>query len=123
MPSELLVGFGPTTGNGHLNAHRGEEGNAVARLMRIIQAIKAWAMTVEDRLSKAYLASEPEGLRLFVISRNTTHDFELTKAGTLLSIMLSDAGLDLRVSQIPDGTPDELQAFLDPDAALLFTWR
>ena len=122
MTSELLVGFGSTTGNGYsLRQNEGE--HALARLMRVIQAIKAWAVTVEHRLKKAYLVAEPEGLRLFVISRTTAADFELTKAACALSITLSDAGFDLSTSQIPDGTPDELAAYLDPDAAILLFWR
>jgi hypothetical protein len=40
-----------------------------------------------------------------------------------MSIALGDAGLDLCVSVIPDGAPDELRAFFDPDAALLLYWR
>jgi hypothetical protein len=91
--------------------------------MRMIQAVRTWAVTVENRLQKMYLAAEPEGLRLFVIARTIADEPELLKAAASMAISLGDAGLDLGVSVIPDGTPDELRAFLDPDAALLLSWR
>jgi hypothetical protein len=48
------------------------EDQAMTRLMQIIRAVKAWALTVENRLLKAYLAPQLEGLRLFAIARPTS---------------------------------------------------
>jgi hypothetical protein len=91
--------------------------------MEIIRAIKAWAPTVEDRLQKAYLAPQPEGLRLFAVPRKPAGGSALVTTLADLSITLADAGFDLGVSVIPDGTPEEFQAYLDLDAAILFSWR
>jgi hypothetical protein len=91
--------------------------------MEVIRTITAWARTVEDQLQKAYLAPEPEGLRLFAIPRKAADTSSLVASLAHLSITLSDAGFDLGVSVVPDGTPEEFQAFFDPDSAFLFSWR
>jgi hypothetical protein len=124
MPNELVFGSISGAANGHTRSRRRRDGTrALERLMQIIQAVKAWAVTVEDRLLKAYLVAEEGGFRLYAVARSKEYDFELTKSLTNLSIELSDAGLDLGVSQVPDGTPEELQAFFDPAAALALSWR
>lgn len=120
MPSELLMGLV----SGAPPAPQPSQQNDDARIVSLfLRAVKAWALKVEDKLLKAYLATEPEGLRLFAIARTIGDERALLESLSLFSITLSDAGFELGVSVIPDGTPDELRAYLDPDAALALSWR
>lgn len=119
MPSELLMGLGPAGTPAPQPAQQNSDARIVGLFLR---AVKAWALEVEDKLLKAYLATEPEGLRLFAVARTIGEERALLESLSRLSITLSDAGFELGVSVIPDGTPDELRAYLDPDAALTLSW-
>jgi hypothetical protein len=81
-------------------------------------------MTVnETRLNKVYFVPEGSSLKLYVIPKSTTHDFELTDTLCKLLIELGDDGFDTLGSQVPDGTPEELSAYFDPDKAFVLSWR
>ena len=123
MPSELLVGYGSSTARECRPTQQASAFQAMSRLLRTVQAVKEWALTAEDRLLRAYLAPLPEGLRLFAIARARGDCDPLRKSLTDLSVALVDADLDLDVMVLLDGTPDELRAFFEPDAALFLSWQ
>jgi hypothetical protein len=123
MPGELLVGYGPNTGCECRPTQQASAFQAMRRLLQTVEAVKEWARSAEDHLLKAYLAPQPEGLRLFAIARSLNDCEPLRSSLADLSIALADADLDLNTMVLLDCTPDELRAFFEPDAALLLSWR
>ena len=124
MPSELVVEYGPAVTNECRPTRERAEYQAMSRLLRVVDAVKAWAPTVENRLLKAYLTPRPEGgLRLIGIARRIADENSLHDALLQFSDELFEAGCEFGVNVYPDGTDDELQAFFDPNSSLLFSWR
>jgi hypothetical protein len=96
---------------------------AVSHLMAFLDRVGIWMTANDDRLKKVYLVPEGSSFFLYVIAKSTARDFELTKSLCDLMIELSGTGFDAFGSQIPDGTPDELAAFLDTSKALVLARR
>jgi hypothetical protein len=96
---------------------------ALNHFFAFLDRVRSWMTLNEPRLKKVYLVPEGSGLKLYVIPKSITHDFELTDSLCKFLIEMGDDGFDALGSQVPDGTPEELAAYFDPDKAFALSWR
>jgi hypothetical protein len=95
----------------------------MACFVRVLNEIRDWMRANQDRVARVYLIPHGRHLRMYVIGKSATPDFALTKSLAQLTIDLARAGYSLIGSEVPDGTPDELAAFFNPEKALVLAWR
>jgi len=90
----------------------------MARFTSLLGFVRAW-LWADDRVAKVYITSEEGVVYLRVVTRAVPYDFDLRRSLTDLILKLNRGGYDVLGSLIPDGTPDELAAYLDLDQALV----
>lgn len=120
MSTEVLLGAGAGTGGGATERRRRRERRAMARLTALLGFVRAW-IAKDDRVGKVYVTFEEGVVHLRVIPRSTPYNFALRRDLSDFILKLTDGGFDVLGSITPDGTPDELAAFFDPDQALVLS--
>jgi hypothetical protein len=96
---------------------------AVSHFTTFLERVRSWMTNNEARLKKVYFVPDGSRFQLYVIAKSTIHDSDLTRSLCELLVELGDDGFDAFGSQIPDGTPEELAAYLDPASAFVLSWR
>lgn len=117
MPSELLIAVPPVAPSGAPPESR-PDSVAMSRFTTLLNAVQKWAAE-HERATKIYLLADGERFDLFVVPRSATYDFDLRRALSDLLLALADRGYTVLGSLVPDGSPDELRAYFDPDQALV----
>ncbi|MEI8374881.1 MAG: hypothetical protein WCJ35_18820 [Planctomycetota bacterium] len=79
-----------------------------------------WCLEHKTHVSQCYVPWERYGncIKVFVVIRSKKFDFVLNDAISELEGQFIDAGWLCDILQITSGTPEELQAFFDPDNSL-----
>ncbi len=90
-------------------------------MMALLGQIQLWATENKARVAKVIFALGPEGYELYVCPRDAAYDFALTEALSAFAIKLSDGGFSVYVSQIPDASFEELEAYFSSKQAMAFT--
>lgn len=117
MPSELLIAVPSAVPSGAPPEPR-PESVAMSRFTALLNAVQKWAVE-HERAAKIYLLANGERFDLFVVPRFATYDFDLRRGLSDLLLALTDRGYTVLGSLVPDGPPDELRAYFDPDQALV----
>ena len=86
-----------------------------------LNAIQHWVSDYAARVFKVYLVVEPEVINLYAIAQSQEYDFELRAALSELVLSLRTDGISVRGSLVPNGEPEELKAFFDPESALVLS--
>ncbi len=119
MPTEIALGTGTAIPDaGVAERRRRSEHRAMVRFTSLLGFIRAW-IAANDRAVKVYITPEEGVVHLRVVARAVPYDFELRRSLTDLVIKLNRGGYEVLGSVIPDGTADELAAYLDPEQALV----
>jgi hypothetical protein len=126
MPEMMLglvqdsPGENPRAEGRRIDRRNEAEAQALNRIRRLLELVRGWALENEGRVKKVYLTIGNE-FNLYVVSRTREYDFELTKALSVLLISLTDEGFAVHGAQVPDGPREELQAYFDPEEALVLS--
>ena len=121
MSTEVLLSAGTGATDDHpAERRRRREGRALARFTALLGFVRAW-VAKDERIAKMYITSEDGIVHLRAVAKSVPYDFELRRALSEFILKLTDGGFDVLGSLIPDGTPDELAAFFDPDQALVLS--
>lgn len=93
----------------------------MSRLQRsvfdLVAATNHWASERAARVSRFYLLTDADGVRLFLVGRADEYDFALSKELAEFAHTWSKR-VPVVPMLIPACTPGELTAYFDPDTAL-----
>lgn len=119
MSSQVLIGSGSSASNGDpAKRRRRWAQRAMIRFTELLNAVREW-VAAHDQVARVYITTENGVVYLRVVSKSIPHESELRRSLSAFIIAQTDRGFDVLGSIIPDGTPDELQAFLDPSQAFV----
>lgn len=93
---------------------KGNDDEFARLLQRLLSLINAWVRGQKGRVSEGYIVPEPEGLMLYVIGRQESYDFDLSRELSDFTLRVAAQGLELNTTLLPASSPDELTAFFDP---------
>jgi hypothetical protein len=117
MPFRLAVPTNPSRWAPAPSRSRG-----LTRFKDTLQTVYRWVADHTVRVGRVFLVEEEGSFALFVTPAGSAYDRSLTSLLSEFAGAMTDAGMDLRVSQIPNGTEEELAAYFNTDGSfeLLF---
>lgn len=88
-----------------------------AKLAEVLRLVGGWMHAHVTKIGNTYLVLDGDAYALFVTPAGKTYDRELMNSLADFAFYVTDEGHDLRVSQIIDGTDEELAAYFDLEKA------
>ena len=86
---------------------------------KLLPAVHEWCVSHQDQVRACYLTLTGQVMMGFVVSASRSYDFDLSDPVADLEFQLYQDNWPIEVIQIPNGDPDTVQTFFDPERSIL----